>query len=99
LIKSIKSPYTWVINISFEIKTSGATATGTIYRNWVAYPGATISTSSTTYVAQTYDVVVTEWDEVQLYIKSNSGSFTTSIQNYQMRFDLKRGEIWQVILD
>lgn len=101
LVKSIRAPFSWIVNVYQEIKnTWWFTVTSVIYRSGISlWSSWTNSTVNTTYTAFNNDIYVNEWDLVELYYYTNNASGTASIQNFRLRYDVVVWPVWKVVTD
>lgn len=101
LVKSIRAPFSWIVNVYQEIKnTWWFTVTSVIYRSGISlWSSWTNSTVNTTYTAFNNDIYVNEWDLVELYYYTNNASGTASVQNFRLRYDVVVWPVGKVVTD
>jgi len=76
---SFDSKFTWTLNPSFSL--------ARIYVNWIAiWTERNNQTSS--YITYTEDIVVNQWDIVQLYYSADATNCETTIRNFRLSYDI-----------
>ena len=82
-LKEITVSIAWTYTVSFELKENTSTdlAYWRIYVNgsavWTEY-----SNSSTSYITYSDNITISSWDNIQLYVKHQSGSWNSYVKNF-----------------
>lgn len=76
------------IRVKFDLKTTNVatTAYGRVYKNGVAF-GTEQTNATASYVTKSEDLTFEAGDLIQLYIKTNNGSFNGAARNFRLYYD------------